>query len=324
MAFALAKNLRISFALALVAVLGGCATDALDGVDESTSFSPGTALHTLTVGSLDRTYIVHVPSKRPMAQSGAVLPFPLTIVLHGSSGSGQDIRATTNMDSVSEANRIVVVYPNAIAGAGGLFPTDWNAGGDCCGEAGREGIDDLGFMRAMIADISAKLPIDPRRIHVAGFSDGGRMAYYMACQMSDRIAAIGVVSGSLSDDTCEPAHSVALIAVHGTDDPIVPYDAAIQSPMPQPVADPSMSSLPPSIQFWIEQDGCSQQSDSSYASSVMLTTFATCTGSDVAFYTIDGGVHTWPVLTDPSSSDPDQTVPATALITAFFKRHHLN
>jgi polyhydroxybutyrate depolymerase len=263
-----------------------------------------------------------VPSRRPMAQSGTLLPYSLTIVLHGSSGTGEDIRATTNMDSVSEANRVVMVYPNAVAGAGGLFPTDWNAG-DCCGEAGREGIDDLGFMRAMIAEISAKLPIDNRRIHVAGFSDGGRMAYYMACQMADQIAAIGVVSGSLSDDSCDPARSVALIAVHGTDDPIVPYDESIDSPMPEPV-DPNMATLPPSIQFWVEQNRCSQATDSSFAAHVTVTTFTTCAGSDVAFYTIDGGVHTWPVLTDPSSSDPDQTLPATALITDFFKRHHLN
>ncbi len=324
MARALTTRFGALCALALVSLLAGCATDSIDGVDESTSFAPGTTLHTITVGSLDRTYIVHVPSHRPMAQSGAVLPYPLTIVLHGSAGSGQDIRATTNMDSVADANRIVVVYPDGVAGAGGLFPTDWNAGGGCCGEAGREGIDDLGFMRAMIAELSAKLAIDTRRIHVAGFSDGGRMAYSVACQMSGQIAAIGVVSGSLSDDSCEPAHSVALIAVHGTDDPIVPYDEGIDSPMPEPSIDPSMSSLPPSIQFWVEQDGCSQASDSSYTTSVTLTLFGSCTGSDVAFYSIDGGVHTWPVLTSPSSSDPDQTVPATALITDFFKRHHLN
>ncbi len=324
MATALARRIATACALPLAVLLAGCATDSIDGVNESSSFSPGTALHTITVGSLDRTYIVHVPSRRPMAQSGAVLPYPLTIVLHGSSGSGEDIRGTTNMDSVADANRIVVVYPNGVAGAGGLFPTDWNAGGDCCGEAGREGIDDIGFMRAMIAEISAKLPIDVKRIHVAGFSDGGRMAYYMACQMAGQLAAIGVVSGSLSDDSCAPGRAVALIAVHGTDDPIVPYDQGIDSPMPEPAMDPSMNNLPPSVQFWVEQDGCSQASDSSYTTAVTLTTFGSCTGSDVAFYTIDGGVHTWPVLTDPSSSDPDQTVPATALITDFFKKHHLN
>ena len=322
MARAIATRFRASCVLALAAVLAGCASDDLLGVGESTSFAAGTALHTLTVGSLERSYIVHVPSRRPMAQSGTLLPYPLTIVLHGSSGTGEDIRATTNMDSVSDANRVVMVYPNAVAGAGGLFPTDWNAGA-CCGEAGREGIDDLGFMRAMIADISAKLPIDNRRIHVAGFSDGGRMAYYMACQMADQIAAIGVVSGSLSDDSCEPARAVALIAVHGTDDPIVPYDESIDSPMPAPV-DPNMSTLPPSIQFWVEQNGCSQAADLSFAAHVTRTTFATCSGSDVAFYTIDGGVHTWPILTDPSSPDPDQTLSATALIADFFKRHHLN
>jgi polyhydroxybutyrate depolymerase len=308
--------------IAIAQLVVGCASDGILGIDESTSFSPGTALHTITVGSLQRSYIVHVPSRRPMTQSGTLLPYPLTIVLHGSSGTGEDIRGTTNMDSVSDVNRIVVVYPNAVAGAGGLFPTDWNAG-NCCGAAGREGIDDLGFMRAMIDELSAKLPIDKRRIHVAGFSDGGRMAYYMACQMAGQIAAIGVVSGSLRDDSCTPAHPVAVIALHGTADPIVPYDESIDSPMPDPV-DATMDALPPSVQFWIAQDGCSAATDSAFTPSVTRTTFAKCSGSDVAFFSIDGGVHTWPVLVDPSSSDPDQTVSATALITDFFKRHHLN
>jgi polyhydroxybutyrate depolymerase len=319
---ALAGRFARRVALAFAPLVVACASDGILDIDESTSFSPGTGLHTIAVGSLQRSYILHVPSHRPMTQSGTVLPYPVTIVLHGSSGSGDDIRGTTNMDSVSEANRVVVVYPNAVAGAGGLFPTDWNAG-TCCGEAGREGIDDLGFMRAMIAELSSELPIDKRRIHVAGFSDGGRMAYYMACQMADQIAAIGVVSGSLRDDSCTPARSVAVIALHGTDDPVVPYDESIDSPMPDPV-DASMETLPPSVQFWVERDGCSQVADSAFTPHVIRTTFATCSGSDVAFYAIDRGVHTWPVLTDPASSDPDQTLSATALITDFFKRHHLN
>ena len=310
---------RVFFACAPLVV--ACASEGILDVDESTSFSSGTALHTMTVGSLQRSYILHVPAHRPMTQSGTLLSYPLTIVLHGSSGSGDDIRGTTNMDSVSEANRVVVVYPNAVAGAGGLFPSDWNAG-TCCGEAGREGIDDIGFMRAMIAELAAKLPIDKRRIHVAGFSDGGRMAYYMACQMADQIAAIGVVSGSLRDDSCVPSRAVAVIALHGTDDPVVPYGESIDSPMPQTV-DASMETLPPSIQFWAAQDKCSAAADSALTPHVIRTTFATCVGSDVAFYSIDGGVHTWPVLVDRSSSDPDQTVSATALITDFFKRHHL-
>jgi polyhydroxybutyrate depolymerase len=312
---------RVALVTGAVASFAACATDAIDGVNETTSFAVGTGLHTITVGTLDRTYILHVPSRRPMSQSGTLMPYPLMIVLHGSSGSGDDIRATTNMDSVSEANRVIVAYPNGVAGSGGLFPTDWNAG-TCCGEAARENIDDIGFMRALIAEVSAKLPVDQNRIHVAGFSDGGRMAYYMACQMADRIAAIGVVSGSLVDDGCEPARSVPVIAMHGTDDPIVPFDAGVDAPMPA-VADSSMSSLPPSIQFWIAADGCAAPADSAYTTSVTRTTFGSCSGADVAFYTIDGGVHTWPVLVSPGSSDPDATLSATTLIAQFFKKHSL-
>src|SRR6185369_15444175 len=99
--------------------LGACATDRLAGVDVTTSFDIGTGLHAIDVGSLTRDYVLHVPQRRPMASSGMVLPYSLILVLHGSSATGGDIEATTNMDSVSEANRVVVAYPNAVAGAGG-------------------------------------------------------------------------------------------------------------------------------------------------------------------------------------------------------------
>src|SRR5437773_1561304 len=83
---------------------------------------------------------------------------------------------------------------------------DWNAG-TCCGAAARENVDDVGFLKAVIDRVSKQLPVDQKRIYIAGFSDGGRMAYHAACQLSSTIAAIGVVSGSLLDDHCSPAKS---------------------------------------------------------------------------------------------------------------------
>ncbi len=309
--------------LALLGVLGaaGCSIDSLTGENATTTFDVGTGLHTIDVGSLTREYILHVPQRRPMNSSGVVLPFPLVIVLHGSSATGGDIEATTNMDSVSEANRIVVAYPNGVAGAGGLFPTDWNAG-SCCGAAGRENIDDVAFIKAMMTELSSKLPIDQRRIYVAGFSDGGRMAYRLACELSSQIAAIAVVSGSLKEDSCSPQRPVAVIAIHGTEDQIVPYDDDSETP-PLATMTGVAATLPPSVQFWVSQNGCATASISAYAAHVDAMTFTGCTGADVVFYAVDGGAHGWPVLVDPSSDDPDESFSATAVINAFFRRHVL-
>jgi polyhydroxybutyrate depolymerase len=313
------RALRAGAAI-LAASVAGCALDGVAGLTTTTKFDPGTGLHTIDVGSLTRDYLLHVPQRRPMTSSGTLLPYSLIIVLHGSSGSGQDIRATTNMDSVSEANRLVVAYPNGVAGAGGLFPTDWNAG-TCCGAAGRENIDDVAFIKAVIAEVSASLPMDKRRVYVAGFSDGGRMAYRLACELSSQIAAIGVVSGSLREEECAPSNPVAVIAIHGTDDQIVPYD---EDPDTSPAAPMigAAANMPPSLQFWVSEDGCTSGGTTSYSSHVDLTTFSSCT-ADVSFYAVKGGTHSWPVMTDASSSDPDATFSATTLIADFFRKHRL-
>lgn len=326
MARALARWLGLAASIVGVTVcalvMNGCDSDRLNGVDVTTVFEIGTGLHQIDVGALTREYVLHVPQRRPMNSSGMVLPYSLVLVLHGSSASGGDIEATTNMDSVSEANRVVVAYPNGVAGAGGLFPTDWNAG-SCCGAAGRENIDDVAFINEVIGELEAKLPIDRRRIYVAGFSDGGRMAYRLACELSAQIAAIGVVSGSLREDSCAPARPVAVIAIHGTDDSIVPYDEGSDTP---PVAAMSgvAATLPPSVQFWISQNGCTGGTVAPYSPHVEMTTFPTCTnGAGVAFYSVEGGAHGWPVLTDPASDDPDQTFSATSVIVDFFRHHVL-
>jgi polyhydroxybutyrate depolymerase len=315
------NGLRRVAAIALAAFVSGCALDRLVGTDTTTKFDVGTGLHQIEVGSLSREYLLHVPQRRPMTSSGTLLPYPLVIVLHGSSGSGEDIRGTTNMDSVSEANRLVVVYPNAVAGAGGLFPTDWNAG-TCCGAAGREDIDDVGFIKSMIAELSTNLPIDKRRVFVAGFSDGGRMAYRLACELSSQIAAIGVVSGSLRDEGCAPSNPVAVIGIHGTDDPIVPYNEDPDTPPSAPMAGVA-AEMPPSLQFWVSQNGCTEGTTSAFGTHVDVTTFSSCTRADVAFYSVKGGTHSWPVLLDASSDDPDATFSATALIAEFFRRHRM-
>ena len=220
--------------------------------------------------------------------------------------------------SLGEANRWIVAYPNGERGAGGLFPTDWNAG-LCCGAAGRENIDDVGFISAMMAQISSKLPVDKTRIYVVGFSDGGRMAHHLACVMAARIAAIGVVSGSMKDDHCAPAKSVPLIAIHGTGDPTVPYDELSATPARTSVSGVG-ALLPPSVQFWLSVDGCAHGTSAGFAASVVRTTFTGCTGSEVLFYSITDGVHTWPVVDTMAPADPDAHLTASIVIAEFLSR----
>jgi polyhydroxybutyrate depolymerase len=308
-------------AASCVLAVAACSVDSILGA--SAAFKPGTSQHSLIVGPLTRTYVLHVPAHRPTTTAGTLRSYPLVVVLHGSSATGADIEATSQMDTLSELNGFVAVYPDGSQGAGGLFPTDWNAG-QCCGEAQRENIDDIGFISAVIAQVSASLPIDSHRVYVAGFSDGGRMAYYLACQIAPAIAAIAVVSGSLEDDNCLPNDAVPLVGFHGTDDDEVPYDEPALTAPPGPVADVA-ADLPPSVQFWVAANGCSTATvgnPSIAAPDIVETNFSACTTAPVIFYDIEGGTHAWPgePIPGPGSQPPMSEVNASAIMVSFFNR----
>jgi polyhydroxybutyrate depolymerase len=301
----------------VVPLLATCAVGDFFG--PSGGWRAGTTAHQLTVGALNRTFLLHVPLHQSQSASGTLRPYPLLILLHGSSSTGADIRHASGMDSLSEVDHFIVVYPDGYQGAGGLFPSDWNAG-TCCGAAARENIDDLGFLAGIIDEVSKKLPVDARRVYVAGFSDGGRMAYHSACQLAARIAAIGVVSGSLRDDACAPRVPVPVLAIHGTGDAEVPFDddALTAPPAPVPAA---ASALPSSVQFWAAEDRCTTATVTQPAADVTLTTMGACV-SDVVFYAITGGSHAWPGEPDGAGSEPPMSELAASKVIVQFLLHH--
>lgn len=295
-----------------------CSPDKITGAGESGNWKAGTATHATAVGPTNRTFLVHVPPRRRLS-GGIPVPFPLVIVLHGSSGDGSSIEATSKMDSLADASAFLVAYPNGTGGDFNLYPSDWNSG-TCCGGAFRDKVDDIGFITALIKHVSASIPVDSRRVFIAGFSAGGLMAYHAGCQLSTTISAIAVVSGSLVDYTCTPSKTVSLFAVHGTDDPEVPYG---QSAPTAPSAGPRLAAnLPPTLQFWTALNKCSGGAITTPSAHVVRTRFTVCNGAEVDFYAIQGGTHGWPGgPEDPGAQPPMSEVKASILISQFFARH---
>ena len=138
-------------------------------------------------------------------------PWPLVIDMHGFGLTPADQRRRSGMARIAESQRFAVVWPQ-----GG-----WNS------YFGAGGADDVAVIRAMVADIASHHDIDPTRIYATGWSQGGEMAYRLACDASDLIAAVGSVAGGVlvgSEPDCRPIRPVPVISFRGEDDGIVPYN----------------------------------------------------------------------------------------------------
>lgn len=174
--------------------------------------------HTLTTADgRERTYRVYVPSTLQTDR-----PVPLLVAMHGGLGSSAQFEENSGFDGIAEANGFIVVYPDGIGSpVKDDFARTWN-GGDCCGPAVKQAVDDVAFIRQLVGQLQQEHQIDPARIYAAGHSNGGIMSYRLACEASDLFAGIGLQAGTLSIDTCTPSHPVSLLHIHGTADENLP------------------------------------------------------------------------------------------------------
>jgi polyhydroxybutyrate depolymerase len=234
----------------------------------------------------DRTYRLYVPASVPPK------PVPLLVALHGGYGSGARFEVASGFSELAEANGCLVAYPDGIGiGPRAARMRTWN-GGRCCGPAVREGVDDVGFVAALIDEVAAELPVDPARTFAAGHSNGGILAYRLACELSDRIAAIGVQAASIGIDGCRPAHPVSVIDVHGSADLHHPIDGGrgpasrVQAPY---------GSVREACALFAGIDGCGSPGTRVDArnSDLLVTRWPNPGGAEVCLVEVTGASHTW-------------------------------
>ncbi len=245
-----------------------------------------------TPDSRDRTYHVYVPST--LATDGSAnAPVPLLVALHGGLGWGTQFERTSGFDGLAEANRFIVVYPDGIGVGPNAVGKTWN-GGRCCGPAVRQGIDDVTFIRMLIEHLRTQHPIDPARIFATGHSNGGILAYRLACELADTIVAVGVQSASLEIDGCQPARPVSLLHIHGTADQNIPINGGTG---PNAVSGVSFRLPRLGAKTIAALDGCPAEplrSTDPTNSDVSTETWRPCSdGTEVRFMTVDGAPHAW-------------------------------
>ncbi len=271
----------------------------------------GLLRHTLVHDGRNRVYFVHEPEGQV---SNAM---PLVIVLHGAGNDAKKVAKMTGMNDKSNDRAFLVAYPN---GTGVGMLRTWNAH-LCCNPALGNGVDDVGFIKSVISRIESNYNIDPKRIYVAGFSNGAMMSQVVACQLADRIAAIAPVAGPVDPSACTPSEPMSVITFHGTDDQIVRYGGG---QFPSWAGGQSYASVDDTMTFWKSHDNCSTTHPPQQNGTIRINRFSDGNdGTEVVMYTIDGGNHSWPGGHRVSffGQTPTHAISATDLIWEFFEQH---
>jgi polyhydroxybutyrate depolymerase len=257
---------RLATLLGAFLLVVGCAPTPPSG------FVNGTSVHHLKVGALDRSYRLYKPAGVPASA-------PLVVMMHGASGSARQAERDYNWDGLADAGRFVVAYPD------GLGRT-WNVDGEtCCGRSGREGVDDVGFIGAAVADIVKNLGINPAKVYATGMSNGGIMSYTLACT-TEIFAAIGPVAGTQLNP-CPRPHPMSVMHIHGTADQLVPYGGGQGYSVINGPAVPDVNA------FWRNIDRCG--APSATTDGPVTTSAAGCAANrGVVLITVDQGGHAWP------------------------------
>jgi polyhydroxybutyrate depolymerase len=257
-----------------------------DVAAEQNSGNEGSAtLHKSIINGSERTYWVY----QPQGKNGLL---PLMIVLHGGFGNGKRAEASTRMDDVADSGPFIVAYPD---GTGGAFERmrnrrTWNAG-ICCGRAARLNVDDVGFITTMVNEIEHQYPVDKNRIYVSGMSNGAMMAYRLACEIPDKIAAVIAVSGTLAIDHCAGADSVAVLHIHGDHDEHVPLAGGVGVKSRAGVAYRPVSDT---LAIMKKTRACSAPQKKQLFDGIEEYTVTCNKGAPVDFIKILGGKHAWP------------------------------
>ena len=278
----------------LAALLEGCAP-RVDGLERCV----------LEVDGRKRSYELHVPESLDPGR-----PVPLLVALHRYLASGNDMAYMSGFNEIADRERFIVVYPNGPGGKWDTFGGDYR--------------DDMEVVLAVIEDVAADCPIDPGRVYLTGVSNGGFMAYVLACAAPETFAAAAPVNGLMRADLAghSEAPPLPILIVHGTRDGLVPYDA-------EKFLGVETLTVDEAVAYWVERNGCDpgpaveQLADRDPDDRTRLTVQRYSGGAaPVVLCRVEGGGHTWPggrepglgILTGRMSRD----IEASEMIWQFF------
>ena len=275
----------------------------------------------LTFQGRMRQYVLYTPA----APNGS-----LVLVFHGGGQTAFQIQQMSGFDGLADRERFIVAYPQA-------FERSW-ADGRNVTSAERQGIDDVGFAKAVVADIARTHAIDRSRVFAAGLSNGAALSHRLGCEAADTFAAIASVAGSMATSlarSCRPSAPVGVVSIHGLADPSVPPEGGYVGGN---AAGGQVQGSRATQELWRSLNGCAPTVTSiplpvlvQDATSVTRRSHTNCRGQgDVVWYEIQGGGHRWPPHSFEAESEAlalrengksSRNINASEAIWAFFAAH---
>ncbi len=257
---------------------------------------------------ISRSYRLHLPT-------GYVdgMKLPLVFNLHGLGSNASEQEFYSQMNTVADTAMFIVCYANGVN-------SQWNVGWSF-----NQDTDDVGFINALIDTLKANYNINLNRVYSCGMSNGGFMSYTLACELTDRIAAIASVTGSMAPgvpEQCNPTRQIPVMQVHGTADPTVPFNGTATTNIP----------IEELVSFWRDINTCGAPADTTEVPNISVNDNCTAErldytdcgeGIDMVFYKIFGGEHTWPGA-PINIGVTNQDFNASVEIWRFFSRYELD
>lgn len=274
------------------------------------SFGQQTIYDTITHDGLQRAFILYVP-----ASYNAGNPAPLVFNFHGYTSNSQEQMFYGDFRPIADTAGFLLVHP--MGTLDGSNEPYWNSGWGGT-------VDDIGFTSALIDTLAANYSVNLDRVFSTGMSNGGFMSYTLACSLSNRIAAIASVTGTMNanqSSSCNAQHPMPVLEIHGTADGTVPYNGNAY-----------MSSIPNAMNYWANFNQCTLTPQITTVPNTSTTDGCTAehylysngtNGVDVEHYKIINGAHTWPGA-PVAFGVTNYDISASIKIWQFFMQYDIN
>lgn len=292
--------------------------DAVRAAAKSPDVAGADTTVALEHGGRTRRYHLHVPPN-----ADGKLGSPLLVVLHGGGGSGEQARDTTGLAEAGKRAGYVVVFPDGTGPLRGRLLT-WNSGGIPVQAVERD-VDDVGFLRAVVADVERRVPIDRRRVFAAGHSNGAMMCHRLAREATDVFVGIAAVSGAMNFTAVDPKTPIAVLLVHGTADEHVRYDGGAPKSAIGRAGDRVDASVQQAIDYYVARNDARGYPERKVDGKVHVDTYAVARAGGPAaaplrVITLEGGGHAWPGAAGKTRAIADTPFPfdASRAILEFF------